>query len=282
MSAFGFKAVEIPIKSSQIKSSQISQLNNQLSNQLINTDIRCSFKPKDGANLSAFSLNHLFAKKLGFNNIDKDIKALYPNIAFISVVFDQQQHYKTLKLYVANHSTNSQNYFKKVVANRVADSAGEKANDMVGDVTTKKCLLIFNIIKKYRLLSLYGLDLHIDSRQTLNKKIYLDTQELDLIRKDLTREDLDKKDLTKEDWNKEYLTKKYLSKEYLREQLLQDLDKKLLQSLPELMHSLNFKQAKQDKINNTIMHMKLNKLPLSTIGIDIDSNEIKLYFDYGQ
>ncbi len=67
-----------------------------------------------------------------------------------------------------------------------------------------------------------------------------------------------------------------------REELLQDLDKKLLQSLPELMDVLNFNQEKQDKINKTIAHMKLNKLPLSTIGIDIDSHEIKLYFDYGQ
>ena len=67
-----------------------------------------------------------------------------------------------------------------------------------------------------------------------------------------------------------------------REDLLQELDKKLLQSLPELMTSLNFNQEKQDKINQTIAHMKLNKLPLSTIGIDIDSHEIKLYFDYGQ
>jgi hypothetical protein len=220
LSTFGFQAVEIPVKSAQ------------LSNQPIDTDteIRCSFKPKDGANLSAFALNHLFEKKMGFDGVHKDIKALYSNIAFISVVFDQeQQAYKTLKLYV----TDSQDHFKKV--------AGEK------------CALIFSIIKQYNLLSFCGLDLNKDEEQTLNKKIYLDTQTQEA---DLTRE--------------------------TREDLLQDLDKKLLQSLPELMTSLNFNQEKQDKINQTIAYMKLNKLPLSTIGVDIDSHEIKLYFDYGQ
>jgi len=223
LSTFGFQAVEIPVKSSQIS---------QLSTQPIDTEIRCSFKPKGGAHLSAFALNHLFEKKMGFDNVHKDIKALYPNISFLSVVFDQeQQDYKTLKLYVVTHATHSQNQFKKV--------AGEQA------------ALLFSIIKKYKLSSLCGLDLNKDKAQTLNKKIYLDTQEVDLTRE--TREDL-----------------------------LQDLDKKLLQSLPELMNSLNFNQEKQDKINQTIAYMKRNKLPLSTIGIDIDSHEIKLYFDYGQ
>lgn len=213
LSTFGFQAVEIPVKSAQ----------------LIDTDIRCSFKPKDGANLSAFALNRMIEKKMGFDGVHKDIKALYPNISMITVVFDQEQHhYKTLKLYVATHS---QHHFQKV--------AGEQ------------CALLFSIIKKYKLSSYCGLDLNKDNAQTLNKKVYLDTQEADL---------------TKE----------------TRAELLQDLDKKLLQSLPELMISLNFNQEKQDKINKTIAHMKLNKLPLSTIGIDIDSHEIKLYFDYGQ
>lgn len=221
LSTFGFQAVEIPVKSAQ------------LSSQPIDTDISCSFKPKDGANLSVFALNHLFEKKMGFDNVHKDIKALYPNITMITVVFDQQQHYKTLKLYVATHATHSQHHFKKV--------AGEQGTS------------IFNIIKKYKLLSYGGLNLNKDNAQTLNKKVYLDTQ---------TQE----ADLTKE----------------TREELLQDLDKKLLHSLPELMISLNFNQEKQDKINKTIAHMKLNKLPLSTIGVDIDSHEIKLYFDYGQ
>ena len=216
LSTFGFQAVEIPVKSAQ----------------LIDTDIRCSFKPKDNANLSAFALNHLFEKKMGFDGVHKDIKALYPNISMITVVFDQeQQAYKTLKLYVVTDAIHSQNQFKKV--------AGEH------------CTLLFNIIKTYKLLSLCGLDLNKDKTQTLNKKIYLDTQEVNL-----TRE--------------------------TREALLQDLDKKLLKSLPELMDVLNFNQEKQDKINQTITQMKRNKLPLSTIGIDIDSLEIKLYFDYGQ
>jgi len=220
LSTFGFQAVEIPVKSAQ------------LSAQPIDTEVRCSFKPKDGANLSVFALNHLFEKKMGFDGVHKDIKALYANIAMITVVFDQEQHhYKTLKLYIVTHSIHSQHHFKKV--------AGEQ------------CALLFSIIKQYKLSSYCGLDLNKDNAQTLNKKIYLDTQEADL-----TRE--------------------------TREELLQDLDKKLLQSLPELMISLNFNQEKQDKINQTIAHMKLNKLPLSTIGIDIDSHEIKLYFDYGQ
>ena len=223
LSTFGFQAIEIPVKSSQIS---------QLSNQPIDTDIRCSFKPKDGAHLSAFALNHLFEKKMGFDGVHKDIKALYSNIAFISVVFDQEHHhYKTLKLYVVTDTTHAQHQFKKV--------AGDQ------------CALIFNLIKTYKVLSLCGLDLNKDKAQTLNKTIYLDTQELDLTRE--TREDL-----------------------------LQDLDKRLLQSLPELMISLNFNQEKQDNINKTIAHMKRNKLPLSTIGVDIDSLEIKLYFDYGQ
>jgi hypothetical protein len=230
MSAFGFQAVEIPVKSSQVSS--------QLNNQLIDTEVRCSFKPKDGANLSAFALNHVFEKKMGFDGVHKDIKALYSNISLITVVFDQeQQDYKTLKLYVVTHSTHSQDHFKKV--------AGEKCKCT--------CTSIFSIIKQYNLLSFCGLDLNKDEAQTLNKKIYLDTQTQEV---DLTRE--------------------------TREDLLQDLDKKLLQSLPELMISLNFNQEKKDKINQTIAYMKLNKLPLSTIGIDIDSHEIKLYFDYGQ
>ncbi len=85
-----------------------------------------------------------------------DIKALYANIAMITVVFDQeQQDYKTLKLYVVTHATHSQDHFKKV--------AGEQ------------CTSIFSIIKKYKLLSFCGLDLNKDNAQTLNKKIYLDT-----------------------------------------------------------------------------------------------------------
>lgn len=220
LSAFGFQAVEIPVKSAQ------------LSTQPIDTDIRCSFKPKDGANLSAFALNHLFEKKMGFNEVHQDIKALYSNLSMISVVFDQeQQDYTTLKLYVVTHATHSQDHFKKV--------AGEQG------------ALLFSIIKKYNLSSLCGLDLNKDKAQTLNKKIYLNTQAADL-----TRE--------------------------TREEVLQDLDKKLVQALPELMIGLNFNQEKQDNINKTIAQMKLNKLPLSTIGVDIDSHEIKLYFDYGQ
>lgn len=237
LSAFGFQAVEIPVKSSQIS---------QLSTQPINTDteIRCSFKPKDGVNISVFARNHLFEKKMGFDNIHKDIKALYPNISMMGVVFDpQQQNYKTLKLYLLTDCPHSQNNFKKVMGNKA----------------TKKYAPIFNIIKHNKLLSVCGLDLNKDNAQTLNKKIYIDTQTQEA---GLNKEELSRKDL--------------------RENLLQDLDKKLLQSLPALMNSLNFNQAKKDKINQTIMHMKRNKLPLSTIGIDIDSNEIKLYFDYGQ
>lgn len=121
----------------------------------------------------------------------------------------------------------------------------ERFIDIAGD----KSLLLFEIAKQNKLEVMCALNLYKDKQSGLTKKIYLDIPE--------------------QECNLQIIE-------------LKDLNKKLLNALPDLMNQLNFNLEKVNKINNTIAVMHENDVPLTCIGVDIDSSEIKLYFDHGQ
>ncbi len=121
----------------------------------------------------------------------------------------------------------------------------ERFINIAGD----KSLLLFEIAKQNKLEVMCALNLYKDKQSGLTKKIYLDIPE--------------------QECNLQIIE-------------LKDLNKKLLNALPDLMNQLNFNLEKVNKINNTIAVMHENDVPLTCIGVDIDSSEIKLYFDHGQ
>ncbi|SFV85799.1 hypothetical protein MNB_SUP05-SYMBIONT-4-1264 [hydrothermal vent metagenome] len=187
---------------------------------------RHMFKPSARAKLNELALNRLF-NKFGFNDVHKDIITLCSNLTLISVACKGNE-YTALKLYFSN----SEDKFKQVAGN------------------FEKCDSLYNLSREQNLEILCALNLNKDA--TIGKKIYLETQEVDL-------------NMVKN-----------------KQAILQDLNKDLLLALPELMKNLNFDKKKISKVNETISYMKSKEIPLATIGVDIDSNEIKLYFDYGQ
>jgi hypothetical protein len=108
----------------------------------------------------------------------------------------------------------------------------------------KKVDHIFNIINDYSLQGLCALNLNKDNESIIEKKIYFDIRE--------------------EDVNK------------------LDLNQRLLNALPELMSFLNLPESKVKKINSTIELMSNKSIKLTCFGVDVNSDEIKLYFDDGK
>ncbi len=189
------------------------------------TEIRPMFKNKQGK-LTNIALKRLFLK-LGFNDVHTDILNMHSKLSLLGVSknAEKSNKYSELKLYFEN----AQDHFIKIV----------------GD----KSLIVFAIIKKYKLQSLCALNLNKDEGHSLTRKIYLEIPEGEC---------------------------------NLQKIHLEDLNKKLLGALEDLMKQLNFSGDKTKKINDIVALMRKKDMPLTTVGVDIDSNEIKLYFDYGQ